>query len=90
MYINNNKLKIYKFFNGDIDAFAQLGNLQQKSIITEKEWSLIDNLIQDLIIIKNGLASDSYACQLEKRLKDICDSKETIQELKNFAQGFSK
>jgi hypothetical protein len=77
------KLKIFSKYNGDVDMWARLGN---KSDIKGEEWSLIDSLIQDLVIIKNGQASQDYIETVNERLLNNLDSGEAIDFLKSLAK----
>jgi len=51
----------------------------------DKDWFLIEGFIQDIRLVKKGLASEIYMQAINERLQDICDSEETIQELKEIA-----
>lgn len=79
-------IEIYaKYSEGLDDMFILLGTPEEKKIMDYKHWSLISSLIQDLAIIKKGLAANSYIKMTEEKLKENCDSDETIQALKQMA-----
>ena len=80
--ITIDKIKIYKRFNGDVDGWARVGTKEEKSIISHIDWFLIEGFIQDINLVKKCLASDAFMNSINERLKENCDSEETIQALK--------
>jgi len=62
------KLKIYKSFRGDIDSFGRSLNRKTKEKITESEFNLIDELVQEAIVIRNNLASDLFRTSFETKV----------------------
>jgi hypothetical protein len=79
------KIRIYNYFNGDIDGWARAGTKEQKAIIQDKDWFLIEGFVQDIRLGKKGLASETYMKAIAERLSESCDSEKSIQELKNLA-----
>lgn len=77
--ITIDKIKIYKRFNGDIDGWVRVGTKEEKSIMNNNDWFLIEGFIQDINLVKKGLASDTFMNSINERLKENCDSKETIE-----------
>lgn len=82
--ITKEKIEIYKYYDGDVDKFSHASK-SQKKIMSEEDFFLVGRLIQDLIIIKNGLAAKEFQDKVEKSLQDSCDNYETISILKLFA-----
>ncbi len=80
--ITRRKIEIYKKFSGDIDHFARVGTHQDKIDISDKDWSLIDSLLQDLEIVDKGLAADTFVIRLDELIKEFCESEGVLQELK--------
>lgn len=74
-------IKIYELYKGDGDGFVRCATPEEKAIMGYKHWTLINNLIQDINIVKRGLASDSFTRTLNERLKEECDSEETVEAL---------
>lgn len=66
--ITEDKVKIYKRYNGDIDSWARSGSKKEKSIIIDEDWYVIDGLIQDLSLVKKGLASSGFSETLNVKL----------------------
>ena len=79
--ITKDKLKIYKRYNGDIDGWARSGSKQEKTSIDDSDWYMIDQFIQDLKLIKKGLAAETYATDVYKKLNDNCDNIETLAQI---------
>lgn len=76
------KIKLYKNFKGDIDGWARIATKEEKLAINNKDWFLIDSFVQDILLVKKGLTSDSFISSLNQRLKENCDNKITIIALK--------
>lgn len=81
--ITRKKIEIFKKFSGDIDHFASVGTSQDKIDISDNDWALIDNFIQDLELVDKGLAADSFVKSLDIRLKENLESETILLELKS-------
>lgn len=79
------KLLIFKEFKGDVDSWSRQSSINSEYYFESKDWTLIDNLIQDVIIVNNGLASKVFTDKLENDLLKNCDCNETMILLKNLA-----
>jgi len=80
--ITINKIRIYNRFNGDVEGWARVGTIEEKSIMNDNDWFLIEQFIQGIEVVNKGLASDTFKELLIERLKESCDSDETIQAIK--------
>ncbi len=80
--ITAEKLKIFKKYNGDADGFTRAGKKSEKELMDNQDWSLIDSVIQDLEMSKNGLCSNNFKNQITKKLNDQFDleANELIQK----------
>jgi len=78
-------IEIYKYYNGNGDGFVRCATSKEKSIMDYKHWSLIESFIQDINLVKKGLASDKYVKAINERLKENCDNEKTIQALEEMA-----
>lgn len=87
--ITKEHLEIYKKYKGDGDGFIRCATLQERAIMDYEHWSLIDDLIQNLNLIDNGLASDSFIESTRKKMKINCENEETIYFLKAISQTFT-
>ncbi len=80
--ITQDKIKIYKKYSGDIDSWARSGSKKEKLVMNDDDWYVIDGLIQDFSLVKKGLTSLTFGNDLNNKLKEKCDSEETIEALK--------
>lgn len=78
---------IYERFRGNGDGFGLAATEEEKRLMTYADWSAMDNIVLDLHLIKNGLASELFAENFWKRLKESCDGEESMAEIVKFA-GF--
>jgi hypothetical protein len=78
--ITKEKIEIYKYYDGDVDKFFHANKLHKK-IMTEEDFFLIIRLIQDIVIVKNGLAAKEFQDKVNRFLQENCDSQETIRLL---------
>ena len=51
------KLRTYQEFNGDIDGWARASKDKTKSLMSDTDWYLIDELLMGLTTIETGIAS---------------------------------
>ena len=65
-----------------MDGWGRSGSSRQKQAMTDQDWFMIESLIQDLSLVKRGLASESFQESLDNRLKAECDSETTLREIK--------
>ncbi len=80
--INEEKIKIYKRYKGDIDGWARTSNKKEQMIMEDSDWYLIEAFIQDIKLVKKGLASSDYSNSVNEKLNSNCDSVETVEKLK--------
>jgi len=85
--ITQNQIHLYKKNHGDVDFFARSASAKEKAIISDNQWSEIDQLLQDLLIASRGLASDDFKRTLQRRLDLLCDSPETVEILKAMSKA---
>ena len=78
-------LRIYKKYHGDGDILIRCATLKEKELMDYESWSIIDDLVQDLIFVEKGSVSDSYIKSTNDKLRECCDSKNAIRKLKNIA-----
>ena len=78
--ITSEKLSIFKQYKGYFDGYY-VQSKGKTMIITDDEWFLMDNLMQDLSLIRNGLCSELYKKQTIEKIKANCDNAETAHLL---------
>lgn len=53
--INNEKILIYKKYEGDLDAWARIATFEEKKAMSDDDWYLIDNLIQNVVVSRPNI-----------------------------------
>ncbi len=84
--ITEKKIKIFKRYDGNLDNWARSCSKKEQSAIDDDDWYVIDSLIQDLSLVSKGITSEGYNNTLNEKLRENCDSKETVSELKKMAE----
>lgn len=79
--ITLNSIAIYEKYGGNGDGFIRCATAEERLLMNYRCWVLLDEFVQDLIIVKRGLASDSFIKSLNERLRTSCDNEATIQAL---------
>ena len=74
--INKKKILIYRKYDGNLDAWARISTLDEKESMSDDDWYLIDELIQDIIISRPNI---------KEILKKNTEDKETMNEILNVA-----
>lgn len=80
------KAQIYSSYHGDGDMYSRL-NQSREQVFEGNELGMISGFIQDLIIVKNGLASEQFIENLNKQLVSVCDGVETVDFIKSLAEN---
>ncbi|WP_149272939.1 hypothetical protein [Pareuzebyella sediminis] len=84
MKITKDKLKIYKKYSGNIGSWARLGKRKEYELMSDDDWHLIGELIQELELIEKGLVSEHYKDRILSKFDAVCPDESTKQELKNW------
>ena len=71
-------IEIYKKYGGNEDGFLRCATSEERLLLN---YILLDEFVQDLIIVKRGLASGSFIKSLDERLGESCDDEATIHAL---------
>jgi len=79
------KLSEYEMYHGYYDGFYVQKVKKGIQETSDEEWFLISNFIQDIRLVKKGLASKEFSENLDKRIKENCDNEDTINLLKKLA-----
>jgi hypothetical protein len=77
-------LEIYRYYGGDGDALIRMGSEEDKKEMPYEVWKTIDELIQDISLIKSGITSKSFITQVNLKLKSVCQNQEVIEKMSNF------
>lgn len=86
--ITKDKLRIYEKYKGHIERWDRSGKKKDKGFLTYNEFDFIAQLIQELLLVERGLASEGYKSQTMDKLHNACDSEETKQMLLTFVGKF--
>ena len=81
--ISSKKIKIYSKYQGNIDDWARSVSRREYKVLSDEDWFLIEELIQNLEVIEKGLTSEDFKDKVLKKLQKNCDSLETQEKLKN-------
>jgi hypothetical protein len=83
--ITLDKLAIYKRYSGDIDGLARVGTVQEKQIITDNDWFIIDEVLQYFAFKKKGLIGDDYNSKMQSKIDQNISDQEVADELERMA-----
>ena len=72
-------IKTFKSFSGDIDGWERVK--KPGDTMTNDIWFEIEGIIQNLTLIKNGVASEGFTTQTLQHMKTACESPEVEQAL---------
>ncbi len=71
--ITQEKLKIFKKYEGDEDRFARGGSRHEKELFQLEDWSLINDFQQRLEMVEKGLTSSDFEIKTLADLKAVAD-----------------
>ncbi|CAA9196470.1 hypothetical protein [Flavobacterium collinsii] len=74
--LTSEKIEIYKKYKGYYDGYY-IQNKGKEKLISDDEWFLLSNLVQDIYLIRNGVAAKSFEKKITDELTKNCDSKIT-------------
>ena len=81
------KLNIYNRYGGDVDCLQRGGNDHEKQLFANRDWSLINNFLQDIELISKKLTSEEYTKRTLEALEENCD-KQSFKELTKKLQSY--
>ena len=79
------QIEIYLKYNGDGDLFNRCSTIVEKSLINYKDWNQINNIIQDIYLVKKGYVSDTFIDKLNNNLVKEYESDVVIDKLMDIA-----
>lgn len=80
--ITKQKITIYLKYQ-NIDNFARIASTKEKNILGDKDWVLIENLIQDIHLLKNNMVSSEMKDKIENKIKDYTEGENELIEKLN-------
>lgn len=72
------KVEIYKSYKGYYDGYY-IQNKTKSRVISDEEWFMLDNFIQDIYLIRKQVAAKSFEIELLRRLNENCDNEDTCK-----------
>ena len=87
--ITLDKVEIYRKFGGDVDGWVRMdmprGSLTDP--MQDRDWFLIDELIQALTLIQSGLASTEFEVRSRERIAEVSENELVRDKLIALAQS---
>ncbi len=83
------KIELFKKYKGYYDGYY-LQNKDSKRIITDEEWSMLSNFMQELFLQRKGLASKNFADATIMKLKENCENESVfnfVLEVEKYING---
>jgi hypothetical protein len=80
--ITKDKIQIYKNYGGDVDGWTRVGSKEEKELMNDEDWFLIEDLLLDLSLQNNSNSSKEYSIKITEK----CSDEETINQLKKLAE----
>lgn len=85
--ITKEQIDIFLKYNGDTDGFARCATNPEKNIMTDKIWSLIDDIVFDLHLLNSNLVSKENAKSIADKLEKYIGDESLLKLLTDFARG---
>lgn len=79
--ITAEKLRIWRAYAGDPDAWARHATPAEKRTMTDADWHEITELLQQLTQLARGLASPEYADRIRAALRERTASADVAAKL---------
>ncbi|MGN8226539.1 hypothetical protein [Gracilimonas sp. BCB1] len=73
------KLNIFEKYYGNEDGFFRFGKKKDQDALTEEEWYEIEELLRQVYLVHNDLASKELEAKLNENLNQKIGSKEAKQ-----------
>jgi len=78
--ITKQKIEIYLKYQ-DANYFARSGSTEDKKIMSDNDWGLIDNLIQDIHLLKNNLVSINMKKRIEREIQEYTEGDSELAKI---------
>jgi hypothetical protein len=80
--ITHKKLNVYGSHAGSMDVFSRSGTKEEKAVLTDGDWILIENYIHDIWLARHGQLSESLCNKLEMSIFNDCASISVVVKLR--------
>ena len=77
--LTKEKIKVYISYNGDIDMWVRTGKANDKTVMNNSDWAMIEQLLQDIHLVEKGLASPEYSKSVNESIQHNCDNNDTCK-----------
>ena len=84
--ITADKLRIYARHKGDVDMFGRVGDPQEKTLMDDRDFYLIQALLQDANVLDRNLGSEQRNADALDRLRSSCSSEDVIAQIRKLAE----
>ena len=74
-------LDIYRRFSGEVDGWKQSGSDEEKAMMTDEDWLLIDRLLRGLKLCSKGLGNPAFCAGIEEEVRTNCDAATTVNAM---------
>lgn len=71
-------LDLYEGAAGELERLST----EQRAVLAAK-WTMVDEFLQDLHMIKHGYTTDGYERHVERQLKTLCADASVVARLKS-------
>lgn len=85
MKLTTRHIEIHKAYGGDGDAFVRFASEEENSIMKYEDWALIEDLLQDIHLLRNADVSREYREKVLHRIVESCEDEKTVNELLNYS-----
>lgn len=71
-------LDLYEGAAGELERLP----MEERATLASR-WTIVDEFLQDLHMIKHGYTTDGYERHVEKQLKAVCADESVVKRLKS-------
>jgi len=82
MIITHQHIDLYKKVGGDVDHLQRVGTDKESSLINQEIIFEIGELVSDLELINNGLASKLFQKRINDKLIAVCEDIIVVEKIK--------
>ena len=83
--ITNDQLDIYERFRGDPDEWQRAANARDRELLSDHDWELISELIQELTLLRRDVVSSANAARIDERVRANSADARVAERLKAMA-----
>lgn len=87
--ITEEKISVFKSYKGYYDGYY-IQNKDKNRLISDTEWFFLNTIMQEIHLIKKGMASNAYEMEIRKKIASNCNNSKTFDllfELEEYLYG---